>query len=121
MLKVIQYDGNLKEIAQKLNNRKEEISIEVNNAVNDIINELEVQLEPLKEQSTKAKEYLENKKLLENIEVALIAYEIENLNNEYQESKKKIETLHSEIVSLSTNSSGSDAKVDNEKVNLLKL
>ena len=33
MLKVIEYDGNLKEIAQKLNNRKEEISIEVNNAV----------------------------------------------------------------------------------------
>ena len=28
MLKVIQYDGNLKEIAKKLNNRKEEISIE---------------------------------------------------------------------------------------------
>ena len=40
MLKVIQYDGNLKEIAQKLNNRKEEISIEVNNAVNDIINDI---------------------------------------------------------------------------------
>ena len=40
MLKVIEYDGNLKEIAQKLNNRKEEISIEVNNAVNDIINDI---------------------------------------------------------------------------------
>ena len=40
MLKVIEYDGNLKGIAQKLNNRKEEISIEVNNAVNDIINDI---------------------------------------------------------------------------------
>lgn len=40
MLKVIEYDGNLKEIAQKLNNRKEEISIEVNNAVNEIINDI---------------------------------------------------------------------------------
>lgn len=40
MLKVIQYDGNLKEIAQKLNNRKEEISIEVNNAVSDIIEDI---------------------------------------------------------------------------------
>ena len=39
-LEVIEYDGNLKEIAQKLNNRKEEISIEVNNAVNDIINDI---------------------------------------------------------------------------------
>ena len=40
MLKVIQYDGDLKEIAQKLNNRKEEISIEVNNAVSDIIEDI---------------------------------------------------------------------------------
>ena len=40
MLKVIQYDGNLKEIAKKLNNRKEEISIEVNNAVSDIIEDI---------------------------------------------------------------------------------
>lgn len=42
MLKVIRYDGNLKEIAKKLNNRKEEISIEVNNAVNDIIEDIRV-------------------------------------------------------------------------------
>lgn len=37
MLKTIYYDGDLKDVANKLNNRKEEISIEVNNAVNDII------------------------------------------------------------------------------------
>ena len=110
---VLKYKKRKEEAIRKLDRTDNNLD-----RVNDIINELEVQLEPLKEQSTKAKEYLENKKLLENIEVA---YEIENLNNEYQESKKKIETLHSEIVSLSTNSSGSDAKVDNEKVNLLKL
>lgn len=113
---VLKYKKRKEEAIRKLDRTDNNLD-----RVNDIINELEVQLEPLKEQSTKAKEYLENKKLLENIEVALIAYEIENLNNEYQESKKKIETLHSEIVNLSTNSSGSDAKVDNEKVNLLKL
>ena len=113
---VLKYKKRKEEAIRKLDRTDNNLD-----RVNDIINELEVQLEPLKEQSTKAKEYLENKKLLENIEVALIAYEIENLNNEYQESKKKIESLHSEIVSLSTNSSGSDAKVDNEKVNLLKL
>ena len=104
---VLKYKKRKEEAIRKLDRTDNNLD-----RVNDIINELEVQLEPLKEQSTKAKEYLENKKLLENIEVALIAYEIENLNNEYQESKKKIETLHSEIVSLSTNSSGSDAKVD---------
>ena len=40
MLKTINYNGDLKEIANKLNNRKEEISEEVNNAVNGIIQDL---------------------------------------------------------------------------------
>lgn len=37
MLKTIRYDGNLKNIADKLNNRKEEISQEVNQSVSEII------------------------------------------------------------------------------------
>ena len=89
--------------------------------VNDIIGELEVQLEPLRIQSKKAKEYLENKTALEKIEVALIAYEIETLNRQYQLSKDRINELNNEIVTLSSNSSGSDAKVDLEKVNLMHL
>ena len=40
MLKTINYNGDLKEIANKLNNRKEEISEEVNNAVNGIIQDI---------------------------------------------------------------------------------
>ena len=40
MSKMLDQNLTLKEIAQKLNNRKEEISIEVNNAVNDIINDI---------------------------------------------------------------------------------
>ena len=57
--------------------------------VNDIIDELETQVGPLKEQSAKAKEYLENKKGLDNYEVALLAYDIENLNHELEISKKE--------------------------------
>ena len=48
--------------------------------VNDIITELELQVEPLKAQSEKAKEYLENKQGLDMYEVAILAYDIENLN-----------------------------------------
>ena len=44
--------------------------------VEDIIKELEVQVEPLKEQSEKAKEYKTLKEELENLEIALIAYDI---------------------------------------------
>ena len=113
---VLKYKKRKEEAIRKLDRTHNNLD-----RVNDIIAELEVQLEPLKEQSIKAKEYLENKRGLETIEVALIAYEIEVLNNEYQESKNRINDLNNEIVTLSANSSGSDASIDNEKVNLLKL
>lgn len=113
---VLKYKKRKEEAIRKLDRTHNNLD-----RVNDIIAELEVQLEPLKEQSIKAKEYLENKRGLETIEVALLAYEIEVLNNEYQEAKERISSLNNEIVTLSANSSGSDAKVDNEKVNLLRL
>lgn len=113
---VLKYKKRKEEAIRKLDRTHSNLD-----RVNDIINELEVQLEPLKEQSAKAKEYLENKRALEQIEVALIAYEIETLNTEYQESKKRISDLNNEVVTLSANSSGSDASIDNEKVNLLRL
>lgn len=113
---VLKYKKRKEEAIRKLDKTHDNLD-----RVNDIIVELETQLEPLKEQSKKAKEYLENKHALEQIEVALIAYEIETLNDEYQSSKQKIESLNNEIVSLSASNSGSDANIDTEKVNLLKL
>lgn len=113
---VLKYKKRKEEAIRKLDRTHSNLD-----RVNDIIGELEIQLEPLKEQSKKAREYLENKRALETIEVALLAYEIEMLNIEYQESKNRIKELNNEIITLSANSSGSDASIDSEKVNLLKL
>lgn len=89
--------------------------------VNDITSELENQIEPLREQSKKAKEYLEAKEALEKVEVALLAYEIENLNYRYQKAKERQAKVQQEILSLSTSSSGSDAFIDSRKMELLRL
>lgn len=89
--------------------------------VNDITSELENQIEPLREQSKKAKEYLEAKEALEKVEVALLAYEIENLNYRYQKAKERQAEVQQEILSLSTSSSGSDAFIDSRKMELLRL
>ena len=113
---VLKYKKRKEEAIRKLDRTHQNLE-----RVNDIITELETQLEPLKEQSKKATEYLENKNGLEKIEVALIAYEIDNLNTTYQEAKKRIEELNNEIVTLSSNSSGHDASIDLEKVNLMHL
>ena len=98
--------------------------------VNDIIGELEIQVEPLREQSIKAKEYLENKNGLDKYEVALLAYDIENINSTLEQDKLKKEKLDSEIMSLSNEASTHDAeyledsllleKLENEKTDLTR-
>ena len=113
---VLKYKKRKEEAIRKLDRTHQNLE-----RVNDIIGELEIQIEPLKEQSKKAVEYLENKNALEKIEVALTAYEIESLNREYQLSKNKIEELNSEILTLSSTSTGHDASIDLEKVNLMHL
>lgn len=89
--------------------------------VNDIIQELENQIGPLKEQSEKAKEYLENKKGLDNYEVALLAYDIENLNASLEQARRKKEKLEKEIVALASENSKNDAAVIANNNQLEKL
>ena len=89
--------------------------------INDIINELEMQIEPLKKQSEDATLYLDTKKELESIEVSLIVDDIDKINKEYVESKSKIETLNKDIISLSTISSTNDANLSKMKSSLSTL
>lgn len=89
--------------------------------VNDIIAELEIQVEPLKEQSIKATEYLKIKNELKNIEVALLSSEITTINEEYQLTKEKIEKLNNEIMNLGVQSNKSDTELLDLKNNLSKM
>lgn len=89
--------------------------------VNDIIAELEIQVEPLKEQSIKAEEYLKIKNELKNIEVALLSNEITTINEEYQLTKEKIEKLNNEIMNLGVQSNKSDTELLDLKNNLSKI
>lgn len=90
--------------------------------VNDIISELEIQVEPLREQSIKAKEYIENKEGLDKYEVALLAHDIEYYNNLLEQNKTKKEKLEKEIITLSNEYSNSDVKniEDNNKLEKLE-
>ena len=81
------------------------------NRVNDIMKELEIQIEPLREQKEKAIIYNQTKHELEQIEVAVITTEITTINEKYQENKNRIEELENEIITLSTNHTESETKV----------
>src|SRR5574344_1693484 len=90
---VLKYKKRKEEAIRKLDRTHNNLD-----RVNDIINELEIQVEPLKEQSEKATEYLENKKGLDNYEVALLAYDIENYNQQLEQVKQKKEKIDKEIL-----------------------
>ena len=92
---VLKYKKRKEEALRKL--ERTHINID---RVNDIITELEGRLGPLKEQSEKAKVYLENKEGLDKYEVALIAYDIENFSNILNDSKERYKKLEDELVSL---------------------
>ena len=61
--------------------------------INDILSEIEANLEPLKNQSDKAKKYLEIKEQLKNIEVGLYLYKIDNYKEKLEEFLKDKEIL----------------------------
>jgi len=113
---VLKYKKRKEEAIRKLDRTNNNLD-----RVDDIIGELEVQVEPLKEQSKKALEYLENKEKLENIEVALIAYELEEMNYKYEEVKKNIEELNNEILNLNLKGNNDDTLYIESKNTLSKL
>ncbi len=113
---VLKYKKRKEEAIRKLDKTNSNME-----RVLDIINELDSQLGPLEEQSKKATEYLNAKDHLENVEVALIASEIDRINYENNQAKTRIEEINNEILNLNLKSSNDDLSLSNDKVTLLKL
>ena len=110
---VVKYKKRKEEALKKLDKTHDNLD-----RVNDIILELETQVEPLREQSEKAKDYLDNKNNLEKLEVALLAYDIYNDNEELKTCKENLATIEQKLLDESLTSSSSDLKIT-EKNNLL--
>ena len=113
---VLKYKKIKEEAERKLDKTHDNID-----RVNDIINELEVQVTPLKEQSEKATLYINTKKELEDIEISLIVHDLDSLNLDYNESKNKIEILNKSIIELSTSNTSFDASLSKKKLELSDL
>ena len=89
--------------------------------VNDIISELEVQVEPLKQQRDSAIKYRDTKEELDKIELALIVNDITNINYSYQENKAKIQELNEELLKFSSSNITGEAKLESLKLELSKI
>lgn len=113
---VLKYKKRKEESIRKLDRTNENLE-----RVNMLIDELAVSLDPLKEQSEKAKLYLDYKKQLENIEIALIANDITVLNDEYSKVKENVDKLNSELEKLDLSNTSDSSKVEKLKLESIKL
>ncbi|RFU68828.1 chromosome segregation protein SMC [Bacillus sp. V59.32b] len=113
---VLKYKTRKKKAESKLSEAQENL-----NRVNDILHELEGQVEPLKIQSSLAKEYLEKKDELEQIEVALTVHEIEALHEKWQKLSAELEEHSDKEARMSADLQEKESRVEGirEKITML--
>ena len=111
---ILKYKKRKEEAIRKLAKTKDAMD-----RVDDIILELEAQVKPLKSQSEKAILYKDTKKLLEELEIAITAYDIYNLSNEEEVLKKEKSDLEKEIAEIKNSTTFNSAINVKDKALLL--
>ncbi len=112
---VLKYKKRKEETLRKLDKTNDNLI-----KINLIIDELTVNLDPLKEQAKVAAEYLEYKKDLEYSEISIISHDINQINNERNSYKERLDVLNDQIINMSSSANIDSNKVDKLKIDLLK-
>ena len=113
---VLKYKKRKEVSLRKLEKTKENIS-----KVKLVIDELESSVGPLRKQSAEAKKYLQIKEELKNMEIALIARDIQNINLDYKKVSAEVDTLQKKMANITTVDASFAAKLEKEKLENLKL
>ena len=114
--RVLKYKKRKEEALRKLDKTHDNMT-----RIGDIINELDKQIEPLREQKINALKYIDLTDKLKELEISLVSSDITNINYKYQDNKNKIEELKKELISISTSNSSNDARISSYKVDINKL
>lgn len=96
---IVKYRTRKEEAEKKLENTRQNLL-----RINDIVNELEAQLEPLREQSEKAKKFLEIREELKYLEVGLF---INNINK----GKVKLEETINQVLEVTNQTNDEEMKL----------
>lgn len=113
---VLKYKKRKEETMRKLDNTNDNLE-----KVNLVINELEVNIDPLRIQAETATKYINFKEELEGIEIALMASDIKRINDEYSIAKETVSKLNEEILSMDNSSSVDNSKLESLKTKNIKL
>ena len=101
---IVKYRTRKEEAEKKLENTRQNLV-----RINDIVNELEAQLEPLREQSEKAKRFLEIRDQLKYLEVGLF---ISNINK----GKAKLEEIITQVTEVTNQTTDEETKLQEFQV-----
>lgn len=110
---VLKYKNRKKKAEMKLFETQDNL-----NRVDDILHEIESQIEPLKIQSSIAKDYLEKKEDLEKTEVALTVYEIEDLHQKWETLLKQFEQHKDQEIELSSKIQLQESEIESLQENV---
>ena len=113
---VLMYKKRKEDALRKLDKTNDNIE-----KINLIIDELSVNLEPLRVQAETAHKYLDYKKDLESTEIALLAIDINDINDSYKKHKEELDKLSNDLMINENNNLVDGAKIDSLKVKMLKL
>ncbi len=114
--KVLKYKNRKIESLRKLEKAKDNLE-----KVDLVINELEVNLEPLKKQSEEARTYLALLNEYEEIDRSLTTYDIKKYHEELEELERKRKTLENEKLNIESENTLDSSKLENYKTRSLEI
>jgi len=113
---VLKYKKRKEEALRKLDKTNDNMV-----RIKDIIMELESQIEPLRNQKDAALKYLDYEEKLRNVEIALIASDLEKLNTQFHKNTKLIEETEEQVAEAMSKTSTSDVKTSELKEEINKI
>ena len=113
---VLKYKKRKEDALRKLDKTHDNVT-----RAEDNINELAIQVEPLKRQRDTALKYEEYNEELEKTEIALMTHDITNLNEKLINTKAKIDDISHELTTINNSNLTSTTKITKYKLDLSKL
>ncbi|WP_082234198.1 chromosome segregation protein SMC [Halobacillus massiliensis] len=113
---VLKYKQRKKKAESKLLETQENL-----NRVEDIIHEINGQLEPLREQASVAKDYLEKKEDLKQIEISLLVTQIEDVHEEWQGLLEQLELVKAKEAELKAALQTKEENIDQKRSQMTGL
>ncbi|WP_274651572.1 chromosome segregation protein SMC [Paenibacillus humicola] len=113
---IVKYKSRKREAQKKLDETEQNLL-----RIHDLVSELEDQVEPLREQSEKAKHYKELRERLKTSEISMYVYNIENVHASWTEANARLAKFREEELALTSVVSKHDALLEKDRMKLREI